>query len=131
VLVVLPNGPGPRCRRVPGSEWLSRDHVDRSITGDSQQPCAETASVLPLEPIGDRGRNRHEYFLNQIVRVRRLKATARGDVEYDRTINRRELFPCSHIFCILKTQNEAGSGLFVSWIHGSSLKGSLRFKKQD
>ncbi len=110
MLVVLPNGPGPRCRRVPGSEWLSRDHVDRSITGDSQQPCAETASVLPLEPIGDRGRNRHEYFLNQIVRVRRLKATASGNIEDNRTINRSELVPSRQIFCVLKPQNQAGSG---------------------
>jgi hypothetical protein len=52
-----------------------------------------------------------------------------GDVEDDGTINRRELVPCSHVFCILKTQNEAGSGLFVSWIHGSSVKGLASLQK--
>jgi hypothetical protein len=72
---------------------------------------------MPLQPVGNRAGNRHEYLLNQVFCVGCLKATDRSDVENDRTINRRELIPCRHVFRVLKTQNQAGSGSLVSPFH--------------
>jgi hypothetical protein len=117
VLANSPSGPGLATIASQGASRFLCDHVDSGIASDSQQPCTETAAVISLQPVGNRAGNRHEYLLDQVFRVRRLKATARGDVENDGTINRRELVPCSHIFCVLKPQNQAGSGLFVSWFH--------------
>ncbi len=117
VLANSPGGPGPRSHRDQGACRFLCDHVDRGITSDPQQPCTETAAVISIEPAGNRAGNRHEYFLDQVFSVCRLKATAGGDIENYRTINRRKLVPCSQIFGVLKPQNQAGTGWLVSWFH--------------
>jgi len=75
-----------------------------------QQPGTETSAVIPLEPVGNRVGNRQENFLDEVLSICCLKASAHGDAENDGTINRRELVPGSLIFRVLNPQNKAGSG---------------------
>lgn len=81
--------------------------VDRRIASDSQQPCSKRTTVSLLQPLVHRPRNARQYFLGQIVSVRRLQPLPSSESINKRCINRGEFIPCQKIRGIGQATNQA------------------------